>query len=59
MYALAKKSGHIVWKKWWYTFMSRVSLQTYFYMIREDQVFVINVVVTNLTREMVIANVIS
>ncbi len=39
--------------------MSRVSLQTYFYMIREDQVFVINVVVNNLTREMVIANVIS
>jgi len=59
MYALVKKSGHIVWKKWWYAFMSKVSLQTYLYMIHEDQVFVINVVVTILIGEMVVASVIS
>jgi hypothetical protein len=26
MYALARKSGHIVWKEWWYIFMLKVSL---------------------------------
>jgi len=40
-------------------FTSRVSLQTNFYMIREDQVFVVDVVVTNLTRETVVSRVIS
>jgi hypothetical protein len=39
--------------------VSKISLQANFYMICEDQVFVANVVVTNLTCEMVITNVIN
>jgi len=38
--------------------MSRVSLQADLYMIREDQVFVVDVVVINPTREMVASSVI-
>jgi hypothetical protein len=37
MYAFVFKSGHDVWKKWWYAFTSGVSLQVDFYMTREDQ----------------------
>jgi len=25
-YALVKKSGHVVWREWWYTLLSRISL---------------------------------
>jgi hypothetical protein len=49
MYSLARKSGHIVLKEWWYALTSRVSLQIDLYMTREDQVFVVDVVVTNPT----------
>jgi hypothetical protein len=49
MYALTQKSGHGVWKDQWYIVMSRVSLQTNLYMSREDQVFVADVAITNLT----------
>jgi hypothetical protein len=51
MYALVLKNGHIVWIKQWYAFMSRVSLRANFYMTQEDQVFVVNVVVIDLTQE--------
>ncbi len=50
MYALAQKSGHVVWIEQWYIFMSKASLWTNLHMTREDQVFVANVVVINLTR---------
>jgi hypothetical protein len=59
MYALAWKSEHIVWKNWWYTFMLGVSLWADLYMICEDQIFVVNVVVVDLTQNLVITNVIS
>ncbi len=39
--------------------MSKVSLQANFYMILEDQVFVVDVVVTNLTWETMVSNVIN
>jgi hypothetical protein len=47
MYALIQKSGHNVWKEWWYALMSKVSLRTNLYMTRKDQVFVADVVVTD------------
>jgi hypothetical protein len=59
MYAFAWESGHTVWKECWYTIMSRVSLQANFYMTREDQIFVTNVVVVNPTWEMVASTFIS
>ncbi len=39
--------------------MSKVSLQANFYMTLEDQVFVVDVVVTNLTWETMVSNVIN
>jgi hypothetical protein len=36
MYALAKESEHIIWKKWWYAFTLKVSLQINLYMTWED-----------------------
>jgi hypothetical protein len=59
MYALVWKSGHFVWRKWWYTFTSGVSLRANFYMIHEDQVFIADVMVTNPTRETMALNVIT
>jgi len=59
MNAFVKENGHIVWKKWWYAFTLRVSLQIDFYMTREDQVFVVDVVVIDLTWETMALNVIS
>jgi hypothetical protein len=49
MYALAWENGHIIWKEWWYAITSRVLLQVNLHMTREDQVFVVDVVVTDLT----------
>jgi hypothetical protein len=49
MYVLVQKSGHDVWKEWWYALMLGISLQADFYMTQEDQVFVTNVVVINPT----------
>jgi len=48
-----------IWRKQWYTFMQRFSLQADFYMTHEDQVFVVNVVVIDLTHETMVTNVIS
>jgi hypothetical protein len=48
MYAFIWKSGRNVWRKWWYAFMSKVSLWVNFYMTLVDHVFVANVVVINM-----------
>jgi hypothetical protein len=49
MYALAIKNGHIVWKEQWYALMLRISLQANIYMIRKNQVFIVDVVVIDST----------
>jgi len=49
MYALAQESGHTIWREQWYTFTSKVSLQTNLYMTQENWVFIVDVVVINLT----------
>jgi hypothetical protein len=49
MYAFVRKSGNIVWRKWWSAFTLGISLQADFYMTRKDQVFVANVVVIDVT----------
>ncbi len=36
MYAFIQKIGHVIWRKWWYTLMSKVSLLINLYMIHED-----------------------
>jgi hypothetical protein len=59
MYARTQENGHDVWKERWYAFMLRVSLHIDFYMIREDQVVVADVLVTNLTQKIMVSNVIS
>jgi hypothetical protein len=59
MYAFTRKSGHNVWKEQWYAFASRVLSRADFYLTHEDQVFVTNVVVMDLTLEMVAMSVIS
>jgi len=47
MYAFIQENGHVVWREWWYALTSRVSLWTDLYMTRKDQVFIVDVVVTN------------
>jgi hypothetical protein len=59
MYAFARESGHVVWKKWWYAFILGVSLRVDIYMTREDRVFVVNVVVIDLMQKTLASNVIS
>jgi hypothetical protein len=59
MYVFIRKSGHVVWKEWWYTLTSRVSLWTNLYITQEDQVFIADVVVIDLMWKMVALNVIS
>jgi hypothetical protein len=59
MYAFASKNDHDVWKERWYTFTSRTSLQTNLYTTCEDQVFVVDRITTNPTREMMATNVIN
>jgi hypothetical protein len=59
MYALVRKSEHVVWREWWYALTSRTSLRVDLYMTHEHQVFVANVVVTNLTQKMVFMNAIT
>jgi hypothetical protein len=49
MYAFAREKEHVVWKERWYALMSRISLQTNLYMIREDKVSVVDVVVIDPT----------
>jgi hypothetical protein len=59
MYAFAWKGGHVVWRKRWYTLTLGVSLQIDLYMTQEDKVFVANVLVIDLMREMVVWTVVS
>jgi hypothetical protein len=59
MYAFVRKSGHNVWKEQWYAFTSRVLSWADLYMTHEDQVFVTNVVVMDLTLETMAMSVIS
>jgi hypothetical protein len=59
MYAFARESGHAIWKERWYALALGVSLQIDLYMTREDQVFVANVVVTDLTEETMASSVIT
>jgi hypothetical protein len=59
MYALVRESEHVVWREQWCTFTLGVSLRINVYMIREDQVFVVNVMVTDLTHETMATSVIS
>jgi hypothetical protein len=47
MYVLIRKNGHNVWRKRWSAFTSKASLWAGFYMTHKDQVFVVDVVVTN------------
>jgi lipid-A-disaccharide synthase-like uncharacterized protein len=49
MYALTQESGHAIWKERWYALTLGDSLQVNLYMTREDQVFVVDVVVINMT----------
>jgi hypothetical protein len=58
MYAFVRKNGHVVWKKWWYAFTLRISLQFNLYMTRGNQVFVVDVVDINLTLETMVSSVI-
>jgi hypothetical protein len=59
MYGLIQENGHVEWSERWYTFTSGVSLQANLYMTQKDQVFVVDVVVIDLTREMMDSNVIN
>jgi hypothetical protein len=59
MYTLTRENGHNVWKEQWYALTSRISLRTDLYMIHEDQIFIVNVVVMDLIQEMVVMNVIN
>ncbi len=59
MYVFPWKNEHDVWRKWWYAFTSRVSLRIDLYMIQKDQVFVVNVVITDIMRKMVALSVIN
>ncbi len=59
MYALIRENGHTIWRERWYVFKLGVSLKFNLYMIRKDQVFVVDGVITNMTREIVASSVIS
>jgi hypothetical protein len=59
MYVFAQENEHDVWKEWCYTFTLGVSLRIDFYMIYKDKVFVVDVIVTNLTWETLPINVIN
>jgi hypothetical protein len=59
MYALIRKNAHVVWREWWCALMLGISLQVNLYMIRNNQVFIVDVVVTNLMQKMVVSSVIN
>jgi hypothetical protein len=59
MYAFIQKSWHAIWRERWYALTSGVSLQTNLYMTPEDQIFVVDVVVMDSTRETMALSVIS
>jgi hypothetical protein len=48
MYAPIRKSGHTIWREWWYAFTLRISLQINLYTNQKDQVFIADVVITDL-----------
>jgi hypothetical protein len=58
MYVFAQENGHTIWKKQWYALTLGISLWTYFYMTWEDHVFVVDVVVIDLTWETITLSVI-
>jgi hypothetical protein len=58
MYVLTQENEQVVRKGQWYIFTSGISLQVNLYMTHKDQVFVTNVVVGNMTKDIVISNVI-
>jgi hypothetical protein len=57
MYDFDQESGHIVWREQWYALTLGISWWIDIYMIRNDQVFVANVVVIDLTWESMALNV--
>jgi hypothetical protein len=59
MCAFAQKNGHVIWGQQWCSLTWRISLWTDFYMTQEDHVFIVDVVVTNLTWETVTSSVIN
>jgi hypothetical protein len=59
MYVFAQKNMHVVWGQQWCSLTSGISLRTDFYMTQKDQVFIADVVVTNLKWETMALNVIS
>jgi hypothetical protein len=59
MYVFAQENGHDVWREWYYTYTLGALLQANLYMIHEDQVFVVDVMVTNPTWETVVTSVIN
>jgi len=59
MYAFTWDSGHAIWREWWYTFTSKVSLRTDLFMTWNDHIFVVNVMVIDLTQETMASNVIN
>jgi hypothetical protein len=59
MYTLTQKSGHAIWKKWWYALTSRFSLWTNLYMTQKDHVFVVDVVVINPMWETMVSSAIN
>jgi hypothetical protein len=50
MCVFVRENEHVIWKEQWYAFTSWISLQVEFHMIHDDQVFVIDVVVTDLMK---------
>lgn len=59
MYAFTWKNGHVVWRIQLYAFTLEVSLWADLHMIRENEVFVVDGMVTNSTWKMVVSSVIS
>jgi len=59
MYAFVQDNEHAIWKERWYAFMLGVLLQVDFYMTRKGHVFVVNVMVIDLTQETLASSVIS
>jgi len=58
MYTFIRESEQVVWRKCWYVLTLGISLWIDLYMTHKDQVFVTDVVVTNMTWETMVSNVI-
>jgi len=59
MYVFVQESGHVACKKKWYTFTLGISLWVDLYMTREDWVFIVVVMVSDPTWEMMVSNIFS